>query len=75
MTPASLRISSISAAVCSRGPLGDDALDLVLVVAAREVRREPLVVGELGPADRLAQPPEDVVGVRGDHHPLVVART
>ena len=53
-------------------PVADDPLDLVLVVTAREVRRELRVVGELGPADRFAEPAEDVVGVRGDHDPLVV---
>ena len=74
MTPASFRTRSISARVALAGPVGDHPLDLVLVVSAREVRREPLVVGELGPTHRLAEPAEDVVGVRRDHHPLVVAR-
>ena len=38
------------AGVVLRRPLGDDALDLLLVLAAREVRREARVVGELGRA-------------------------
>ena len=65
---------SISRGVVLRRPLGDDALDLLLVLAAREMRREARVVGELGTAHRLAQPAEDAVLVRGDDHPEVVAR-
>ena len=57
-----------------RRPLRDDALDLLLVLAPREVRREARVVGQLGPAHRVAQPAEDAVLVRGDDHPQVVAR-
>ena len=51
-TPASLRTRSISAASRSRAHVGDDALDLVLVVAAREMGGESLVVCELRPPDR-----------------------
>ena len=65
---------SISAAVVAAGPLGDDALDLLLVLAAREVGREPRRLRELRPAHRLAEAAEDLVGVRGDHDPLAVAR-
>ena len=74
MTPASLRTRSISAASSPPRPLGDDPLDLLLVLPAREVRGEALVVGQLGRAHRRAEPPEDVVGVRRDHHPLAVPR-
>jgi hypothetical protein len=49
------------------GPLGDDALDLVLIVPPREVRGDAGVVGELGTTDRVAEPSEHVVGVGRDH--------
>ena len=65
---------SISRGVVLRRPVGDDALDLLLVLAPRDVRREARVVGQLGTAHRVAQPAEDAVLVRGDHHPQVVAR-
>ena len=38
------------------------------------MRREARVVGQLGTAHRVAEPAEDAVLVRGDHHPQVVAR-
>ena len=60
--------------IVQQRPVGDDALDLLLVVAARDVRCEPLVVGELRSVDRVAEPAEDVVGIGRDHHPLAVAR-
>src|SRR2546430_2665934 len=62
------------AGVARAGPVADDAFDLLLVLAAREVRREAGVVGELRLSHGLAQAPEDVVGVRSDDHPLVVLR-
>ena len=45
-----------------------------MLVAARAVRREPRVVGELGSSHRLAQPDEHAVGVGGDDDLGAVAR-
>ena len=57
-----------------RRPVGHDPLDLLLALAAGNVRREARVVRELGPPHCLAQPPVDVVLVRCDDHPEAVAR-
>ena len=55
------------------GPHGDDPVDLLLVLAAREVGGEARIVAQLGHGHGLAQSPKDAVGVGRDHHPLVVA--
>ncbi len=57
-----------------RCPRCDDPLELLLVLAARAVGRELGVVGELRLVHCLAQTPVDIVRVRGDHDPFVVAR-
>ena len=61
------------ARVVLRGPLADDRVDRLLVLATRKVGREARVVRQLGPAHRVAEAPEDGVLVRGDDDPHVVA--
>ena len=65
--------SSISAAVERRGPLGDDAVDLVAVRGAVGELREARVVEQVGPVHRLAQAGEVGVGAGDDAHVLAVA--
>lgn len=59
--------------VVESGPLADDGLDLLLVVAASTVVDEPRVIGELRPANRAAQSPKHVVLIGGNGDPLPVA--
>src|SRR5262249_37737253 len=55
-----------------RRPLGDDPLDLLLVLAARDVGGEARVVGELRLPDRGAEAGEAVVRGRRDQDALAV---
>ena len=73
--PPSLTIRSSSSAVCRAGQRADDLVEQVLVLAARVVGGEALVLAQLGLAHELRQPPPQRVVVGGDHDPLAVAWT
>src|SRR5215211_4979673 len=62
-----------SESISSAGPVGDQCVQLFLVLAAGVVGCVPCALGPLGMAERFGEPSEDGVGVSADHDVVSVA--